>query len=201
VLGLAAVLSAAAPAARAFDLPRAVDPPPALVAGATSDSGSIVPGVRDAAGRAGRRYEPPPEGYAALGRHPAYAVRRFRMPAEVDAYCRAHGVDAQDEYRRTRIEGCVVPATQEVVLPQLFPGALERAQALEAHENAHTWRLVHKHGRGWFTADGAPAAALKPYQVAMLRSLAEARRLAAARAAPAGGPLVVASLSTIEPAL
>lgn len=101
--------------------------------------------------RRGDLPEPPPEDVRRRGMNPDYTVKHLPTLAEVDAYCRANHVSANDAYQQRDFLACVIPDRREVVLPA--PGVLrdhDKEAALQAHEFAHTWGLVHHDGKGWF---------------------------------------------------
>ncbi len=94
--------------------------------------------------------EPPPPQVAGLGLAPGYSIRRFDSVSALNDYAKANGVSASDAWNPHQIESAVVPAKQEVLLmkPGYFDPAKE--QAVEAHEFAHSWGLVHgDDGKGW----------------------------------------------------
>lgn len=132
-----------------------------------------------------------PDGYAQLGKHPDYTVKRLQTNAEIDAYCRANHVSAADAYVKRTLAACVIPSRQEVVLPA--DGVLDpaKAKAMEQHEYGHTWGLQHgSGGRKWLDASGNPAKPLTPAQAQMLLSMAEAQRRQMLAEAMTGRPSV-----------
>lgn len=93
--------------------------------------------------RRGDLPEPPPKELAALGLNPLYHVQTMD-PMALDKFCRAWGVNANDEWVKRTIAACVVPGLKAVVLP---PGATPEQRA---HEYGHSWDVPHfKGGAGW----------------------------------------------------
>jgi hypothetical protein len=95
--------------------------------------------------------EAPPSWADSMGMAPGFTVKRLPTLAEVDAYCRANGVNANDAYNPHGFVACVIPTKQEVVLPA--PGVLHdpaKEAAVQGHEYFHTWGPEHHDGRGWF---------------------------------------------------
>lgn len=102
--------------------------------------------------------EAPPKELAALGLAPGYHVKEM-PPAQLDAFCRAWGVDANDDHEKRQIMACVVPSLKAVVLP---PNATPEQKS---HEFAHTWDVPHfEGGQGWDLAKSAKLQ--KPTQTA-----------------------------------
>lgn len=125
--------------------------------------------------------EPPPAGWAALGRHPAYRVRTVAGVAQADAVCRALGAAPDERFGRKLVRGCTDPASRTVVLPAL-PDDPELAAAIAAHEAAHTWGLGHgPNDMRWTLPDGRRAGALTPEAAALLAAMARGQMRYASR--------------------
>lgn len=126
--------------------------------------------------RRGDMPEPPPEGWDRLGLHPGYTVKRMPTLAEVDRYCRANHVSANDAYIQHDIEACVIPKLREVVLPAsgVFKDPAKE-KAVETHEYLHTWDAKHHDGKGWFGPDDKPLPPLSASLASMMRSMAESQ--------------------------
>lgn len=105
--------------------------------------------------------EPPPS-WAPPGMAPGYHEIRPDSMDDVDRICRMLGVSANDTYNRHTIAACVAPSIHAEILPADGLRDPEWMAATKAHEDAHTWGLVHNPGgRGWVDPTGqAKAAAL-----------------------------------------
>jgi hypothetical protein len=105
--------------------------------------------------RRGDMPEPAPAAFRGLGPAPGYTVKRFSDLGSLDAYLRANHVDANDAFNAHMFLGGVIPSKKEVALPaEGLLGDPDREAAVEAHEFTHTFGVVHRQGRGWFTGDG-----------------------------------------------
>ena len=92
---------------------------------------------------------PPPE-LVALGMAPGYKIREFESQAAVDAFCRANGVRAYEEYNKRRILACLVADQKTVAAPaDGVVDALLKKKLIE-HEGPHTWGFGHgPQGKGF----------------------------------------------------
>lgn len=86
--------------------------------------------------------EPPPPELARLGLAPGYHVQTMD-PVTLDKFCRAWGVNANDEWNKRSILACVVPALKSVILPA------NATPEQRAHEYAHSFAPHFPGGRGW----------------------------------------------------
>jgi hypothetical protein len=102
--------------------------------------------------RRGDLPEPPPPKVAALGCAPGFLIHEFDDLAQLDGWCRAWGVAANDNWHKTQIRGGVVLGLRIVAIPSLkaLNGDKTLYDAIKAHEFAHTFGYYHQQGgRGW----------------------------------------------------
>lgn len=95
--------------------------------------------------------EPPPKEYRGRGPAPGVQVQQFPTREQVQAYCRANGLDTATEFSRQRkVQACYDPV--HGVIAVIERGKIPDAAWREEydHEAAHSWGLVHgPDGHGW----------------------------------------------------